>query len=108
MAQKYYVASKGSWYLSLTTHPGNLSEEDIVSNLERMMTLDVQNQGDEVNKSNIRKAAMWFYQEEIERLLEMVKPQTPLQEVEPGAVEEILNLSFSEWELWEFPRTEWD
>lgn len=104
MEQKYYVAEKGSWHLSITKHPGTLTEQDIVNNLERMMMLEA-----EVNQhKSIRTEANRFYQENVERILQMVKPGQKLQEITQEEAEVYLTLTFSEWEQSEFPQTEWD
>lgn len=108
MEQKYYVASKGSWTLSVTNHPGELTERDIMSNLVRMMRLDTENQEQEVSQRMLQTEANQFYQENVERLLEMVKPGVSLQEIPKEELEGTLSISFSEWEQSEFPRTEWD
>lgn len=108
MEQKFYVASKGNSYLSLTNHPGTLTEQDIVSNLERMMTLDTDSEEQHVQPRAIREEASRFYQENIERILEMAKPGEELVEIPKEEAEEYQNLTFSEWEQWEFPRNEWD
>ena len=108
MEQKYYVASKGSWPLSVTHHPGELTERDIVNNLARMMRLDTENQEQETSQRALQAEANQFYQENVERLLEMVKPGVSLQEMPQEELEETLSLPFSEWEQSEFPRTEWD
>ena len=108
MEQKFYVASKGSSYLSLTNHPGTLTERDILNNLERMMTLEAEEESEEMNPKAIQEEANRFYQENIERIIEMVKPGTKLLEIPQEEAEEYQNLTFSEWEQWEFPRNEWD
>lgn len=109
MEQKFYVASKGDPYLSLTDHPGELTENDILHNLDRMMEMDM----DEEEKENmtwtqLRGIVRDFYEENKERILEMVKPWAELKEITEEQAEEIQNLSFEEWQAWEFPRTEWD
>lgn len=108
MEQKFYVASKGSWYLSVTNHPGKLTEDDIVENIERMMEKDYENEDQQPNQKQLRMEARFYYEENIERILQMVKIQVPLKKVSREELEETLNISFSEWKLWEFPRTEWD
>ena len=108
MEQKIYVASKGSWYLSVTNHPGELTEDDIVKNIERMIEKDYENEDQQPNQKEIRMEARVYYEENIERILQMVKIQVPLKKVSREKLEEILNLSFSEWELWEFPIAYWD
>nr|DAV37233.1 MAG TPA: hypothetical protein [Caudoviricetes sp.] len=108
MAQKYYVASKGSYYLSVTNHPGTLTEQDIVSNLARMMMLEADSEEQNVQARTIREEASRFYQENIERIMEMVKPGEELKEIPQEEAEEYQNLTFSEWEQWEFPQTEWN
>lgn len=108
MEQKYYVASKGSWPLSVTHHPGELTERDIVNNLARMMKMDAEEQEQEPSQRALQAEANQFYQENVERILEMVKPGESLQEMPQDELEETLNLPFSEWTETEFPRTEWD
>ena len=105
MEQKFYVASKGSSYLSLTNHPGTLTESDILNNLERMIQGDLE---EELPWKELRSRARWFYEENIERILEMVKPGEELVEIPKEEAEEYQSLTFSEWKEWEFPRNEWD
>ena len=104
MEQKYYVAEKGSWHLSITKHPGTLTEQDIVNNLERMMMLEAE----ENQQKSIRTEANRFYQENVERIMQMVKPGQKLQKITQEEAEVYLTLTFSEWEQSEFPQTEWD
>ena len=103
MEQKYYIAENGSRYLSITDHPGTLKETDVVNNLARMMQED-----EEISPKEARIIANEFYQENIERILEMVELGAKLQEVSQDEAEETMNLTFSGWMVWEFPRTEWD
>lgn len=103
MEQKYYIAEKGSRYLSVTDHPGQLKENDVVNNIARMIQQD-----EEINLKEAKIRANEFYQENLERLLELVKPGMKLQEVNKEEAEEAMNLPFSEWEQSEFQRTEWD
>lgn len=105
MEQKFYVASKGNSYLSLTNHPGTLTESDILNNLERMIQADEE---EELPWKELRSRARWFYEENIERILEMVEPGEELVEIPEEEAEEYQSLTFSEWIEWEFPRTEWD
>ena len=105
MEQKFYVASKGNSYLSLTNHPGTLTESDILNNLERMIQADLE---EELPWKELRSRARWFYEENIERILEMVKPGEELVEIPKEEAEEDQSLTFSEWKEWEFPRSEWD
>ena len=107
MEQKFYVASKGDSYLSLTNHPGQLTESDIVSNIQRMMEMDLY-EDEEQDLRQLRKNARWFFEENIERIMEMVRPGEELEEITAEEAEEFQNLSFEEWQMWEFPRTEWD
>ncbi|WP_418550841.1 hypothetical protein [Prevotella sp.] len=103
MEQKYYIAENGNSYLTITNHPGTLKESDILNNLARMMQED-----EEISPKEARIRANEFYQENIERILEMVELGAKLQEVSQDEAEETMNLTFSEWIEWEFPRTEWD
>ena len=103
MEQKYYIAENGNSYLTITNHPGTLKEADILNNLARMMQQD-----EDISLKEARIRANWFYQENVERLLEMVKLGEKLQEVSKDEAEEAMSLTFSEWMEWEFPRTEWD
>ena len=105
MEQKFYVANKGNSYLSLTDHPGTLTESDILNNLERMMQADLE---EELPWKELRSRASRFYEENIERILEMVKLGEKLVEIPEEEAEEYQSLTFSEWEQWEFPRNEWD
>lgn len=105
MEQKFYVASKGSSYLSLTNHPGTLTESDILNNLERMIQADLE---EELPWRELRSRARSFYEENIERILEVVKLGEELVEIPEEKAEEYQSLTFSEWEQWEFPRSEWD
>lgn len=107
MEQKYYVASKGDSYLSLTNHPGQLTEGDIVSNIARMMELDLY-EDEETDWRQLRENARWFYEENIERIMEMVYLREDLVEITEEQAEELQSLSFEDWMAWEFPRTEWD
>ena len=104
MEQKFYVADKGSWYLSITDHPGTLTERDIVNNLERMMKLE----NERTEPKEIRMEANRFYQENIERIMQMVKPGQKLQAITPEEAEVYLDFPFSDWEQTEFPPMEWD
>ena len=104
MEQKYYVAEKGSWYLSITKHSGTLTEWDIIDNIERMMMLEAE----ESQRKRIRKEAIWFYHENIERIMQMVREGQKLKAITQEEAEEYLTLTFSEWEQSEFPQTEWD
>jgi len=106
MEQKYYIASIGSPYLSLTNHPGVLIESDIVNNLVRMMELDEEEQPNTQTYKQIWIEANRFYQENIERILEMVELRSELAEITAEEAEGYMNLTFEEWMLWEFPRTE--
>lgn len=103
MEQKYYIAESGNCYLSITDHPGTLKEADILNNLARMMQQD-----EDISLKEARIRANEFYQENIERILEMVELGAKLQEVSEDEAEEAMSLTFNEWMEWEFPRTEWD
>ena len=107
MEQKFYVASKGDSYLSLTNHPGQLTEGDIVSNIQRMMEMDLY-EDEDVSWSQMRSRAREFYEENIERIMEMVYLRENLVEITEEQAEELQGLSFEDWMAWEFPRTEWD
>lgn len=109
MEQKFYVASRGDSYLSLADHPGELTEDGIVSNIHRMMEMDLDEEEEEnMTWTQLRRIAREFYEENKERIWEMVKPWAELTEITEEQAEEIQNLSFEEWQAWEFPRTEWD
>lgn len=106
MAQKFYVASRGNSYLTLAEEPGEVTEDLIVSNIQRMMEMDDDAEG--MSWQQLRRAARDFYEENIERILEMVQLHDELEEISKEEAEELMNLSFEEWTAWEFPRTEWD
>lgn len=108
MEQKFYVASKGSWYLSVTNHPGELTKWDIVNNIVRMVKVDLYEEDMEADLQQIRDNATKFYYENLDRIMEIVEPGVSLKEMPQEELEDILSLPFSEWEQSEFPRTEWD
>lgn len=106
MAQKFYVASRGNSYLTLAEEPGEVTESLIVSNIQRMMEMD--DDTEDMTWSQLRRTAREFYEENIERILEMAHLREELTEISEETAEELENLSFEEWMAWEFPQTEWD
>ena len=108
MAQKYYAAEKGSLHLSITNHQGELTERDIVNNLAKMIQADEESEENAPTWNEAQSRAREFYEENVERILEMVKIGTPLQEVSEETADEAMSLTLSEWLEWEFPRTELD
>ena len=110
MEQKYYVAEKGDMSLSLTTHPGTLTEQDIIDNLERMMMLEAE----ESQRKSIRAEAIRFYYENIERIMQMVRegdnliPLDSLQMMEEDLDNELWEMGISPWMEWKFNEAEWD
>lgn len=110
MEQKYYVAEKGDMCLSLTTHPGTLTEWDIIDNLERMMMLEAE----ESQRKSIREVAIRFYYENIERIMQMVRkgdnliPLDSLQMMEEDLDNELWEMGISPWMEWKFNEVEWD
>lgn len=96
-------------YLTLTEHPGKLTQGDIVNNITQMMENDYRDRGEEPPAwQELRKEALYFYHENIERIDEMAKPGEELYEATDGLDDCSLTLSFANWMLWEFPRTEWE
>lgn len=83
-----------------------MTESLIVSNIQRMMEMD--DDTEDMTWSQLRRAAREFYEENIERILEMAHLREELTEISEEAAEEVENLSFEEWMAWEFPQTEWD
>ena len=110
MEQKYYVAEKGDMCLSLTTHPGTLTEWDIIDNLERMMMIEAEKS----QRKSIREGAIRFYYENIERIMQMVRkgdnliPLDSLQMMEEDLDNELWEMGISPWMEWKFNEVEWD
>ena len=107
MAQKFYVASRGNSYLTLSEKPGEVTEDLIKDNIERMMWMDVEDE-EATSWERVYGAASWFYEENIERILEMIELHAELIEIPEDEAEEIQSLSFEEWKMWEFESAEWD
>ena len=102
MEQKYFVASKGNCYLTLTTHPGTLTEQDILKNLERMASLE--------EDSAPRQTALSIYSENLDRIMELANPGTDLIQVEDpkSLLEDLEAMPLHLWQETYLPRTEWD
>ena len=103
MEQKYNAPERGSWYLGITTHPGQLREADVVNNIAQMIL-----NSEEVSKKEAQQRANALYQEQIERIMELVPLGVPLKEISQEIAEEYQRLTLDEWMEWGFPRTEWD
>ena len=70
MEQKYYVAENGDMCLSLTTHPGKLTEYDIRSNLKRMMILQAELDGaEEITWVDVSDEANRLYFDNEDRMI---------------------------------------
>lgn len=109
MEQKYYVGKRSSEFLSVTNHPGTLTVQDVISNIQRMMEADEEEQGKERTPWRVahRTATTYYYLNE-DRIQEIVEIGEELVEIPKEKAEEYQRLTFSEWELWELPRSEWD
>lgn len=107
MAQKFYAASSGDHYLTLSDEPGKVTDSLIVGNIVRMMEMD-----DEVDENTswrwLRAEARDFYEENIDKILSMAHTNDPLVEITAEEAEELQGLSFQEWKAWEFADAEWD
>lgn len=115
MEQKYYVAEKGDMCLSLTTHPGTLTEQDIIDNLERMMRLEAEQQGEEEpNWRELLRAANDLYWENVDRMIQLARPGDnlipldSLQMTEEDLDNELWEMGISPWMEWKFNEVEWD
>lgn len=107
MAQKYYVASKGNPYLTLSEEPGVVTKQLIRDNIERMMEMD-EEEGEERTPKERFLAANAFYEEHLDRITEMAPKGYELEEITEDQAEELMSLSLEGWTAWELPVAEWD
>ena len=115
MEQKYYVAKEGDICLTLTTHPGTLTEWDIKDNLRRMMRVEAEQEGEEEpNWREILHRAEDLYWENIDRILQLARPGEeliPLEELEMSEEDldnELWEMGLSQWIDWKLNETDWD
>ena len=115
MEQKYYVAENGDMCLSLTTHPGKLTEYDIRSNLKRMMILQAELDGEEeITWEDVSDEANRLYFDNEDRMIQLARPGDDLVPLESlGLSEEDLDNEL--WSMgidlsvaWKFSDAEWE
>ena len=115
MEQKYYVAKEGDICLTLTTHPGTLTEWDIKDNLRRMMRVEAEQEGEEEpNWRETLHRAEDLYWENIDRILQLARPGAeliPLEELEMSEEDldnELWEMGLSQWIDWKLNEADWD
>jgi hypothetical protein len=115
MEQKYYVAKEGDICLSLTTHPGKLTEQDIIDNLRRMMRVEAKQNGEEEpDWRETLRAANDLYWENVDRMIQLARPGEELipleslQLTEEDLNNELWEMSLSQWMEWTFNESDWD
>ena len=106
MAKVFYIVSNP--YLSLTGHPGTLSDLDIVRNLARMMENDYTERGEEAPGWEALMEMAWqFYGQNREKIDHMASRGAELvlaDELEESS----LTVCFENWLRWDFEDVEWD
>ena len=124
METKFYAPPQALHCLTITTHPGTLTEADVVSNLVRMSLMEEGLSPEEAIEEakkmppkelrNVVDAAQWEYNSpEFQDYLTVNKihPNLSLQ-LQPIEKEEALarmdEFSLEGFQTWELPTVEWD
>ena len=116
--QKYYVHPQGDLCLTLTDHPGKLTEHDVADNLIRMMELDQEEleENQRASRKGLRETAWSFMYDNLDRILQMApyhlgENQVPLESLglsEDDLENELWAMGFQAWKMWKFDQCEWD
>ena len=101
--------------LSLTTHPGKLTRQDIIDNLRRMMVVEAEQNGEEEpDWRNTLRAGTDLYWENADRMTRLASPGAELipleslQMSEEDLDNELWEMGLSQWMDWIFNEADSD
>ncbi len=102
---KYYVGENSDYPLTVTTTPGQVTEELIIGNLKRMILLDAYEEEIELTQEDaFRTAASLYYDnlDKMNRLAPLRDNLIPLEWPEEEQNLEIWWMGLDNWWMWHF------